>query len=614
MELLLDEISYSEKPMGYEIGSISKRIINSVIDINVEKLADELGKGKSFVPAKFKYVKGEKRRAIQNWESQQVIALDFDEGLTLEEALNESYFKENAAFVYTTFSHTEENHKFRVVFVLDETVTQYRHFKCIINELLERYPYADQACKDGSRLFFGGNKVIEFNYENRLQISNFIESTPLVDIESNLYMSAPRVHVKCEVFDNHSVSNNVELIISQDIKKLQKVIRTKPIRLSNNEVIEYLKKKDLKEFLGIKVLGNFIDIFHNEDNPSASIYVSSKGNGHWLYKCHSESHTFTGTIIHVVQRLLNCSILDAKKFLVNVYQIEIYESEAVREVKESIDIYKELLMSDELEDIHPHFYKVFNRYGHLQDLYMLLDLSKEFVTDDSTPRIMFYHGIRTLAECFGRSRSTTGTRMNFFTLFKVIRKLEEGELTEGLLAAQNKWKRAKNYQYRSTTYEIPLYTYDLFCEIDNMCKEWLEKGCSTKTISYEGVYRTYGREDADRVFPQDKGREVAKLNEEVVSKIHLATMKVIEYKGWTTEREVLDNIPYYFKGQQEFKKRQFKRCISEMIDAYGLEIIKSNKVVKKMMGITEEQMDKYSFPNIIRRKDPVTDCHPLQGE
>ena len=55
------------------------------------------------------------RRAIENWESQQVIALDFDEGLTLEEALNESYFKENAAFVYTTFSHTKEQHKFRVV-------------------------------------------------------------------------------------------------------------------------------------------------------------------------------------------------------------------------------------------------------------------------------------------------------------------------------------------------------------------------------------------------------------------------------------------------------------------------------------------------------------------
>ena len=47
-------------------------------------------------------------------------------------------------------------------------------------------------------------------------------------------------------------------------------------------------------------------------------------------------------------------------------------------------------------------------------------------------------------------------------------------------------EESKNYQYRSTTYEIPLYTYDFFCEIDNMCKEWLEKGCSTKTISYEG--------------------------------------------------------------------------------------------------------------------------------
>ena len=61
-------------------------------------------------------------------------------------------------------------------------------------------------------------------------------------------------------------------------------------------------------------------------------------------------------------------------------------------------------------------------------------------------------------------------------------------------------------------------------------------------------------------------------------------MKFIEYKGWTTEREVLNNIPYYFKDNRNLK-RQFKRCISEMVDAYDLEIIKSNKAVKKMMGI-----------------------------
>jgi hypothetical protein len=605
MKLMLDPNSYSEKPRGNEIGVISKRIMEHPVDINVEQLAKELESGKTIVPATFKSVRGQLRRAKENWESQQVIALDFDEGLTLHEALTDEFFINNAVFIYTTFSHTDEHHKFRVVFVLDEPVTEYKHFEEIMIKLFERYPYADKSCRDGSRLFFGGKKVIPINYNNRLRLDEFIDRTLLQDIKDNLsYMSVTRVHTSHEPSSGSNIiAKNIELIKSRDIKRLQDIICPKPIAFVNrSEAFDYLKKQDLRLFLGVETLGNFIDIFHDENNPSASIYQSSKDNGHWLYKCHSSSSPFVGTIIHIVQKLLNCSLSEASQFLMKLYKIKIDESEGVKKLKDSIEVYKMLLMSEDLEEIHPYFYKVFNRHSHLRDLYLLLDLAKEFVTNECEPRIIFHHGIRTLAESFGRSISSTGTRMNFFVLFKLVKKLDEAEIPEDLLWMQKMSKKQNGYQYRNSTYEIPLYTYDLFCQIDGMCKIWLEKGCTSRTISYEGILRTFGRDEANRVFPQDKDKEISELNEDIVSRIHHITMQLIEYKGWATEQEILSNLNLNFKGQQEFKKTQFKRCICEMLDAYDLEIVPTNKNIKKEMGITEEYLSKYSFPKIIRRK------------
>jgi hypothetical protein len=602
MKYMLDSEEFTEKPKGFEIGKISKRIIKNQVDNEVNELAIELGKGKTFIPATFKYRDGTLRRSIDNWETQQILALDFDEGLRLDEALKNEFFIENAAFIYTTFSHTIEHHKFRVIFVLDVPIYEYKLFESLMNKLLRLYPYADQSCKDGSRLFFGGTKVIPFDYNNRLSVDEFNDMPPLQDIENNLSnMSLKKVH-QAQSTLLHCIDNNIQLIKERNIQMLQEKLNVNPARLSNNEVMDYLKKQDLRAFLGVQSNGNFIDIFHDESNPSASIYQSNKGNGHWLYKCFSTSHPFVGTIFHVVEKLLNCTSVQAKKFLMKVYMITIFESEAVIGFKESIDMYKELLRSDELEDIHPNFYKVFNRYGHLMDLYILLDLTKEYITNDSDPRIVFYHSVRTLASHFGRSIAATGTRLNFFTLFNVIYKLDEQEIPVDLLEIQNQNKKKNGYKYRSSTYEIPMYTYEFFSQIDDVCKLWIENGCTSRTISYEGILRTFGREEADRVYPQDKGKEISALNGEIVSEINRAALTQIEQKGWVTEKEILEYVATIMKGGKDFKKGQFKRCIAEMLDAYELELVATNKQVKAEMGITEEYMGKQSFPKILRRK------------
>ncbi|HGE7613612.1 hypothetical protein NST86_06535 [Bacillus sp. FSL L8-0199] len=53
------------------------------------------------------------------------------------------------------------------------------------------------------------------------------------------------------------------------------------------------------------------------------------------------------------------------------------------------------------------------------------------------------------------------------------------------------------------------------------------------------------------------------------------------------------------------------KSVGEMLDSYDLEIIPSNKKIKEEMGITEEDMSRFSFPKIIRKK-LVKDCRPIQ--
>lgn len=171
MKLMLDNTCFNSKPTGKDASNLTFKLMKNPIEINVKDLAQELIKGKTFTPAYFKEKGGEIKRQKAYWYSQQIIALDFDEGMTLYEAINT--FKESAMFIYTTFSHTEENNKFRVVFALDKPTYNIYEIEQTLVELMKMYPDADPQCKDCTRLFYGGKKLYELNYNNRLKVEDF---------------------------------------------------------------------------------------------------------------------------------------------------------------------------------------------------------------------------------------------------------------------------------------------------------------------------------------------------------------------------------------------------------------------------------------------------------
>lgn len=87
------------------------------VEISVEDLVAHITQG---YPVTHQFSGG--RRKKENFLCTDVLFADIDHGMTLEEALDDKFIKAHATFIYTTPSHTHDNHRFRIVFCLDRTL------------------------------------------------------------------------------------------------------------------------------------------------------------------------------------------------------------------------------------------------------------------------------------------------------------------------------------------------------------------------------------------------------------------------------------------------------------------------------------------------------------
>lgn len=121
-------------------------------------LAVEIWRGYAFAPIYFR-----DRRTKENFEMAYHIAFDFDRGdvtSSLERLVSDSFFQLYGSFAYSTPSSTAEKPKSRVVFVLEEPITDLVEYESLYRAMLKlRYnatdDVADKSVKDGARLFFG---------------------------------------------------------------------------------------------------------------------------------------------------------------------------------------------------------------------------------------------------------------------------------------------------------------------------------------------------------------------------------------------------------------------------------------------------------------------------
>ena len=189
-KLHIDKISYNEKP-NKKAGEIKTRLQKTatVVDVTIQELIEALEEGKTVSPAVMKGTKSE------DFIEQQVFMVDIDNKknaipiLTVEEAI--SICEKNClplAFYYYSFSHTEKLPKYRLVFILDEAITDNIIRLSIMQRLIDLFEQSDTSCRNADRIFFGTDKeAVICDLKARINVDIVLKIPPKPTKRDKLY-------------------------------------------------------------------------------------------------------------------------------------------------------------------------------------------------------------------------------------------------------------------------------------------------------------------------------------------------------------------------------------------------------------------------------------------
>lgn len=223
---------YDHKPVGKEIGAIQNRLAKTTMSL--EELANNMANGCTL---KCAYMGGTKNT---DFVLQQLFGLDFDHGLTIEDGLHKcETLGIMPVFGYTTFSHTPENHRFRLIFCNDKVIYDVGERRKIQLSLMKAFGFADPACKDETRMFFGGRSLIMFNDNNIINGSEIIQKYYSDDLETNAKYK-PKSKTTNNKSKNKSTPINQDTVNQTEISEKVKAIS----KLNVDEMKRLLKKYD----------------------------------------------------------------------------------------------------------------------------------------------------------------------------------------------------------------------------------------------------------------------------------------------------------------------------------------------------------------------------------
>lgn len=423
-------------------------------------------------------------------------------------------------------------------------------------------------------------------------------------------------------------TENIKQLKLGNVKYFRDIIKPEHMIFNTyDQIYDYLKKQDLCLFLGLPQ--RFNCIFHKDNNPSANIYQDPR-NGYYWYKCFSPDCNRVRDIISLVEYFQKVITPKALKFLCDVYDVEYIETSWQREQKAILEENKRLLKDVErLQIIAPETYKRIK--NHIQDLYIINDIAKDYVIADKYSTIdnkaMFWASLKKIARmCNKNSPQVLTDYIGLFTYLGLLEKLSQDKIPEEIYkVAEDCASKIKNQIVAKMKdkdiyteeeieeiikglkvptlnfYNVPSYNETILSFTEKKSIEFKQKGFTMKGWGREMLYRGLGKEEADRVFPQMKDVALSEFSENTTYEIETSILKLIDKKGYTTEKEAINNTYLHFKNLKKefrYKQKQIKRIIPEIIDKYDLIKIKADKTLKEKFKIEGN-----GYPVIITRNN-----------
>lgn len=608
---------FKDKPQGKQCGWVQKSLTQ--VNITVENLADALVHGASFKPGVL--AGGNK---AENWIEQQLFGLDFDDGIRIEEAYNKVIsLGITPCFMYTTFSHKEEHHKFRLIFCNDTIITDGNIRDKLQATLMGVIGGIDEVCFNRDRLFFGGKGhiVLYPDYETRINAESIIEKYWNDDFEQYISNAKPKSKKKKDTTaagiknkdrknknlivyeDNTDAISTLNIpllqerlgikgdLIGTDRRRYSLLVPTqspeaeKSGRCENGvyqfqseaEMYNYINSIDLQKYLGVPS-GTFCCILptHEDNKPSAHIYITDDGTQ--IYKCFGCNQA--RTIISITEQLAHCKRSEAINFIKRVYGIDYKPSEWVEQQRQLMIDSALYLDSEEFKETFPQINKLIRtRKADIQKI--LMHMTK-YISDglqlDGKP--LFFASLTSLMKvCERNSKPKMSQSITLFALLNMLNKVELNCIPEDELKKAKQISAKYGFKKIVNFYQIEEYGFTTLEDSEKIAATLLDNNMTLKGLSREYILRTFGVDLADKVYPQFKFENrqgTSAKSDYLTGEIALVVLETIKDQGYIFERDVNLNGTI---------GTQWKKSIQEILDSYGLRRVKLNKELKEKYGI-----------------------------
>lgn len=609
---MLEETQFKSKPKGKQIGTIQNNM--KAVEITPQELSRKLISGCSFRPA---LLNG---KGNDDWVSQQIIALDFDANTTIEEELDRCK-KLNILpnFGYTSFSHTEDNHKFRLVFMLEIEINDTEIMNSVMLKFKSLFLNADKQTFHLGRLFFGGKRLIYEGFENTIhvnnkgslytervdKISNEYNNTNSFNILATLSQSDEKVDDDCDY--------NLKALRNRDVDFLRSQFGVNNIEFdTEQEFWYYIYRINMPEVLGMKYYKSFKCFVHDDQNPSASIFEND--DGVWIYKCHSDK-CIGKKGMNIKQLIETLGSFKSEyrviKFIKDSFNLSIKESEWSIEQKANLDNIISQLSMGELANVCPQTIK---NIRYVKELFVtMVTIAKRNIYGEnycnSDGDVVFFASLSEIAKSMNASSNhlnRISQRLSVLIYHDLIRKLDDDKIPPKMLAKAQALSIKKDQKKRVNFYSIPSWVFEHLCNIETRGNKWKSNGYTIKGASYEMFYRTEGLEVAQYIYPQHKkitidnevlDRTTNEASNDRTNDIVKNILKEIGIKDYATEKEIIDNLGG--KYGKRLIETQIKKSLQEILDGYDLQRVRANKVLKQQYGIASD-----GYPFIIVKNTP----------
>ncbi len=120
------------------------------VELTPNELAEHIGEGIAYCPQ----LTGDGRRNRTNFLSCDVLSVDIDGTRRIEDVLQDEWVQQRLTILYTTPNHSEERHRFRLVFAVGKTITSPTDMVAAMLSVALTLS-GDRSVTDAARLFYG---------------------------------------------------------------------------------------------------------------------------------------------------------------------------------------------------------------------------------------------------------------------------------------------------------------------------------------------------------------------------------------------------------------------------------------------------------------------------